>query len=254
MFIIILPLVLDTVWTSFIVFLAVYTLTLTFLTAKIALIIGILIGISAGFIFAVLYYKKLKKNYTSRKDAKQSADLLYTLPKLSAREKKTYAEKLISKSIPDLKCVKGGFYSQSADCFYYFLFTEGRVTADDILKIINGRERKMCFYLANAQKDVFAYFKNDSHISFIAGADLYKVAREFNLFPEKMYSKKVKQTAKQLAATLLKKENRRRYIYFGLFFLLFSFITPLKIYYAVAGFIFILLAFFSKFTTLAEKV
>lgn len=223
---IIIPLVFDSLFTSFFVFLGLFSLSSSFLERKIALPLCITLGVFFLYFFTFLHYKRLKKNYASFKEKTLAENFLFTLPLLTKEEQQSFFT-AIRKNNGEKEL---------------YLFKTAPITVDDVLPKTNGTGEPFTFYATDFDKACLKFFSRFPSVKLVYGKELFSLAKEKNAIPVTLSAKRVKVTLKEICSNLLKKENSKKLFFFAVFFISFSFITPFKLYYALSGCVFLALS------------
>lgn len=243
---------LDSIFTAFLTFLGVYALFGVVFDSVLALGLSIMIAVAVGYIFGYVYFKRLKKRHFSNEQTARMQDLFFTLPRLTEREKAEYMQRVIYEVDSTAQKTKLGFYSSTRKVHYYYLFTVKEVGVDEIITLANKSKGAVVFYLLNAQPDLERYFSREERLTFYIGGQFFKLVDNLNVYPE-LQKSTLKPKLSELASNLLKAQNAKKYTFFGLFFITFSFIVPLRLYYAICGMIFLALAIAIKFNKVGQK-
>lgn len=219
------PLVFDSVFTSFFVFLGLLSLSSTFAERKVALAVSVVLSALFLYVFAFFYFKKLKRNYATVKDKALADDLFFTLPQLPEPQKEKFFCAIATNPLRSV---------------YEFRFSP--LTVDDVLTKIEKSPLPVTFYGVAFNDECVKFFKSETRAKLVYGNELFNLAKEKNALPDDLLSSRRKVTVKELFVNLIKKENSKKLFWFAVFFISFSFITPFRLYYAISGCIFLALS------------
>ena len=83
-------------------------------------------------------------------------------------------------------------------------------------------------------------------IKLISSVEIFELCKKANLFPNNDICFFVEKEKKWDFSLLLNKKRAKNYFFFGIIFMLYSFIVPIKLYYVLMGSFFLIFSLFVK--------
>lgn len=239
-------LVADGIALSFAIFLAFFTLSRFFIVDKYALIFASVVAA----LYAVFHTERSLKKHTEKKlsstEKKAMRNAMINL-QLSA---KTKIDELISKALnrDGVKTTKKNGMPYDADNRKYYIgcFCCDTLEKKDIVKILNRlQDNETACFLTETVTDEVRHFADrfGDKITLKTDKDAYSFFKNADALPDDKYSRLFEKTKPK--RVFLNKKRAKNYLAFSVFFFIFSFLVPIKIYYVCCGTAMLILAFAS---------
>ncbi|MBO7213934.1 MAG: hypothetical protein J6V66_00400 [Clostridia bacterium] len=201
------------------------------------------------FLFCVLMEKKISKKDILLKDKKDYDNFLKTLYFYSNSEVlkviKSYYNNLGYKGI-----IKGNAYVIDEKKLYInFTFTPEKVALKTILSAYKKTPKGYdTVFIAN-EYDTYAleFFKGYEKVKLFSAKDFYLRLKEKELLPKRDLEEVKKVKIKYNFKSVFKRENSKKFLTWGIVFLLFSTVTFYKWFYAGIGVVFLIISSYLRF-------
>ena len=238
-----LPIIADSLFCSFLSFFILKIIFSTFLSNTTSNVFSLVIALSMFIVFFAVFNKKFSSRTAKKKEEKQSKQVLTNLLFLS--NDKVFdlffsAFTILNKSP---KKLGAKIFLPEDNVVVFLSFNIDGLNKSQIIKVFNslleGQKALILCYDCNAETINFAKNFNNK-IKIKSGFEVYSILKEANLFPENSVLPFVKDSPKYNFKLLFNKKRAKSYFFFGIIFLLYSFIVPIKIYYIIIGCIFLL--------------
>lgn len=252
--------VIDTFLTAILGFLFCFLVLNYFVDKPYSLIIAVALGIMIAVLVYKVSIKKFRKRQNEKAQTEQSELVLNQLDFLSSSELTTLFSKAFEDDGKKVEKKRGYIYLKESKIAVFLSFGFENKSKKEIVKAYT--------YTCDKEKDIakavilssefpseIIEFANrfGGKIKLVHGNDVYKLLLKHDNLPkitcEILKSQKVK---RRKLSSLLYKKNSRKFLLFGLMFLLMSYVVPIKLYYLICGGLMLIfgftLMFFGKYT------
>lgn len=129
-------------------------------------------------------------------------------------------------------------YLPEKDCLVFFCFSLDGIRKSQVIKYYNLLQKNQTAVIfgkefSNEIKDFCRYFEDK--ILLVDGEKTFSILKKADVFPENKILFFVEKKKPLDFSLLLHKKRAKNYFIFGLLFLLYSFIVPIKLYYIILG-------------------
>lgn len=144
---------------------------------------------------------------------------------------------------------KSAFYFKGERKVLYFDFTPDKTTLSTAIRFYKQTPKgyKTAIISCEYNLGVKEFFKDFDSVSFYTVYDLYTALKSENLLPNHPVKEKKVFSVNELIGRFLRRENVKKFFLWGAVLTLFSTVTYYKVFYAVLGTVFLLIAVYLKF-------
>ena len=212
-----------------------------------SLLLAIIVSALVSVFFLALLIKKNEKTAIEKADREKYENAMIDLAVTNKTEKLRFFGSLYKKAYGDAKVLKGAVYIPSENRAVFPAFTLSPVGRETVAKAI-GKFPAGVTILSESFTDEEIRFarKFGDKVSLISGAEVFSLMKKYGVFPErKLFPDETERKTFKFSLSFEKKKAVS-FLLFGSFFILFSFIAPVKIYYVISGLALIGLAVFIR--------
>lgn len=237
------PVIFDTVFIAFCLFIFNFIIINYTFNFKITLVLSTMLTM----LFSLAVFKFLKKRFDKKNEKqkveKESSDLVYSL---SLKSDEDIIKIFLSafngsglKAVKKNKCI----FIENENKFVFTFFSFEQVSKKDVVRIKNLTESKNCtaeIYSDCFSEEIIDFTSAFKNITLKDKRKVYELllSRKDEIITKKPQSKKIK----TLSENFFAKKNAVKFFYFGIFFLINGYFVRIKIYYITVGLIFIVLS------------
>lgn len=244
------PIIIDCVFSSFISFVLSLMLFNYVVGQPYAAVISITVAALCGVISFKLLLKSGKKTQLKKNEKEEMERVITQFDFSSQTENNEFFYKLFQSEGYSVEKKKGGifFKDKQAAVFIKFGFTD--VNKSDAVKIFNLLKKEETGYIVseNFTADIKNFIERfNGKLIAVDGETIFRYLKENNGLPEIKYRfEENKAKGLKLFKNLLYKNKAKNYLVFGLVFLFLSYFFTYKLYYVIAGVLFLIAALFSR--------
>lgn len=240
----------DSLFSAFISFVVCFLILNFYIDKKFAIIFSVIIAILI-FIIAISRISDSNNKKILNKNLKK--DIENTTYYLSLLEKSSLLS-LFHRAITKLgkTCIrkKQGIFIDSENIAVFPIFSFDKITKTDIVRVFNSIGKNQSVYILGnyVDSEILAFINRfDNRIIFIGAEKVYLFLQKLDMLPkEKLPFSLKKLKFKDFLSQFLKRENAKKYLFFGLIFISMSYFAPIKLYYIIIGCIFLILSLFLR--------
>ncbi len=242
--------ILDSVFTAFLGFITTFLLLNFYVDKPYSIILGVCIAIP---IFMIALDKMKKSSVQKSLDKEKNKAVKNMSNSLCLLEKNKvldlFERAINRRGFRTLK-KKGGIFIEQQKCAVFIIFSFDGITKTDVVRVFNSINQKDKAYIfgESVSADLLDFINRfDGRIEFIDEAKTYILLNEANCLPKEMpLSKKRPIVFSNILSRLFVRKNSKKYLGFGIFFLLMSAFVVIKFYYVSCACIFITLSLFCR--------
>ncbi len=242
--------ILDSAFTAFLSFLSAFLLLNFYIDRPYSIIFGICIAL---LVFLIAFDKMKKSSIKKSLDKQKNnaiKNMCYSLCLLDKMKITELFERAINRRGFKTLKKRGGIFIEETHSAIFTIFSFDGITKTDVVRVFNSISQKDKAYIfgesASPQLlDFIARF--DGRIEFVDGNKTYELLNGANCLPKEMLLAKTKPFIfSDVLSRLFVRKNSKKYLLFGIFFLLMSSFVVIKFYYVTCACIFITLSLFCR--------
>ena len=232
------PIITDSLFCSFLSFLILKVIFSTFLGNSTSNVFSIVIALSLFIVYFALFNKKFSSKKAKKSEEKQSKQVLMNLLFLSEDKIFDLFYSAFSNLNKSPKKLGAKIFLPEDNEVVFLSFSIDGLKKSQIIKAFNslneGQNALILSYDCNS--DTINFAKNfNNKIKIKSGFEVYSILKKANVFPLNAVVPFIKDSPKYNFKLLFNKKREKSYFFFGIIFLLYSFIVPIKIYYIIIG-------------------
>ncbi len=251
-----LPVISDTVFCSLAVNIVLRFVFSLFLNSTLSLILSVTISLILGLMFFKIFKKKSGKKALKKEEEKQLKETLIRLSFMKKSSQLKLFERAFSKLNVKTEIINGRLRLPHYGAVIFLRFDFDNIRKSEFIKfcnVLNGDEIGVVF-----SSDFSSEIKNfainfDGKIKLFSGREVYELLKKASTLPENEVYFFKEREKKWDFSLLLNKKRAKNYFFFGVIFLLYSFIVPIKIYYIIVGSLFLIFSLTVKLFGREEK-
>lgn len=237
------PLVSDTLFCTVAIFIVLKFLFSLFLNNALSLIFSLTLSLLLGLMFFSVLKKKKGKNLLKKAEEKKMNENLIRLSFMKKSSILTFFQRVFSKLKVENYVKNGRIYlpEHGAVIFIHFDFDE--VRKSEIIKYYNLlRDDEIgVIFSQNFSSEIKEFCSNfNGKIKTYAKREIFELLGKAEIFPENDVFFFKEKERKWDFSLLLNKKRAKNYFFYGIIFMLYSFIVPIKIYYIIIGSLFLI--------------
>ncbi len=239
----IIPVVYDTFFCTLIAFIVLNFTLSSFMASKVSLILAITLSLLLSLLFYKTFYNKYKKNYTKNTQSREIKNLVLKLSLMKKKEQIKFFEDLFSSINVKFKTQNEQIYLTEHGFVIFLAFNFDGLNKSKILKSFNllTSDEIGVIFTGEICNDVRNFAENFAgKIKLVSSVEIYELCKRANLFPTNDICFFVEKEKKWDFSSLLNKKRAKKYFFFGIIFMLYSFIVPIKFYYVLIGSLFLI--------------
>ena len=248
--------ILDSAFTAFLSFLITFLIFNFYIEKPFSIIFGVCIAILIFLIAIDKISKSSAKKSLDKEKNKAINSMANSLCLLEPVKVIELFEKAINRRGYKTIKKRGGIFIEELKCAVFIIFSFDEITKTDVVKVFNKISSKEKAYIVgqNASAELLEFIARFDHrIEFVDGGKTYELLNGANCLPkEKLMPKKKTMHLKNFLSRLFVRKNSKKYLGFGIFFLLMSSFVVIKFYYITCACIFITLSLFCRLFGRAE--
>lgn len=226
----------DTVFILFAGFFVFLWLFYYLLPYPYSLLLAIVVSALIAVCFLALIKRKTEKTAIAKADQKQYENAMLDLAVTNKTEKLKFFCGLYKKIYGNVKVFKGAVFIVDENRAVFPEFSLSPVGRDVIVKAAekfpSGAEiLSECF----TDEEVRFSKKFGGAVNLTSGAEVFALMKKYDCFPERKISFPENGKTHIKLSFSFEKKKAASFLLFGSFFLLFSFVAPIKIYYVISG-------------------
>ncbi len=242
--------ILDSAFTAFLSFIATFLILNFYVDRPYSIIFGACISIPIFLIaFEKIKNSTLEKSVDKQK-LKAVLNMCNSLCLLERHKKLELFERAINRRGFRTLKKKGGIFIEETNSAVFILFSFDGITKTDVVRVFNSISLKDKAYIfgQSANKELLDFIDRfDERIVFVDGAKTYNLLSESNCLPkEAPISKSKSKMISNFFSRLFLRKNSKKFLTFGIFFMLMSAFVVVKFYYVCCACIFITLSLFCR--------
>ena len=241
--------ILDSSFSAFIGFVVTFIILNYYIQRPFSIVFSVCIAIPL-FIIA---FQKIKNNQIEKKNDKQKnqkvEDLIYSLCLLEKHKLYSLFERAIIRFGERTLKRKGGIFIENKQVAVFPIFSFDGITKTDVVRVFNCISKKDTAYIFGDKisKELEAFIARfDNRIKFIDGKKVYSFLEQTSSLIESTPIPKKHFSFSNFLASVFKKKYSKKYLSFGIIFLLMSYFVPIKIYYVCCGCFFLTISLFCR--------
>lgn len=220
----------------------------TYLVAyPISIVLSAVFSLLFTGLFLVIVFKKKEKELYKKKDKEYFENLSLNLKVYSKTKIFNVIERVLELKKLDYKREKEYFFIESKKTFIYYNFDKDNLLKNVISILEQMKKDYSCYILYteidDENKKIITRLSNA--FTFFDKEACFSILKDLDYFPPLTYKFKEKEK-KKFKLVFNEKKKAKKYLAFGLFFVLLSTIVPIKWYYLSFGLIFLVIALFSR--------
>lgn len=242
--------VLDSSFTAFIGFFITFILLNFYIERPFSIIFSVCIAIPLFIIaFQKIKVKEIDKSADKEKNKKVES-LVYSLSLLEKNKLISLFEKAIIRFGEKTLKKKDGIFIEEKTVAVFPIFSFDGITKTDVVRVFNSIPKKHKAYIFGDKinKEIEDFINRfDNRIEFVDAKKVYSFLEQMCCLPADTHHLPKKTLSfSDFLAKLFKKKYSKKYLSFGIIFLLMSYLVPIKIYYLFCGCIFLTLSLFCR--------
>lgn len=244
----------DVVFISFCVFLFSYALTRFFLPYAVSLVASATFSALFSLLLVKIFLERLRKTKSVKTEQKAFTETCFELDFMNSAEvKKLFESVFVKKGFTAVKRKKY-LYLPQKNMLVFIKFGFEKITKTDIVAAYNslGDNESLTLISSDYTEEITNFAqKFNKKIRLYDSKAAYKLLKETDSLPElKHNSFYAEQKPEMKLKNIFRKKHAKRFLLLGAYFTVFSFFVSVKLYYVIAGGIFLLLSaalrFFGK--------
>ncbi len=232
-------LITDTLFLCFIAFILSLVVFNYFVPHPYSLIYSALVSTLITLFFVSRFDKKHKAERLKREEIKEKDALMSELNFSDRAEQNAIIENALKKAGLDFERKRGIILVKEKDSLILNRFSFNKVNKADIVRAFNLINKSQTAYVfaQDFDQDTINFAERfDGKVVLVGGNKIYKYLKQLDALPENYkYKQFTERKKKGNLRNLLDRKKAKTFFVFGLMFLLFSYISPLKVYYIVCG-------------------
>ncbi len=243
-----LPVFFDTFFCSFLTFILFRFILSVFIPSQTADIVSIFASLLSALLYFALFKRKADKGFSKKKDGEFYTDTILRLHFLSQTQLLNLFEKAFTKVGRKVKKLNNRLVLEDFNAVAFFYFNFDQITKSKILKYYNLLEKNQVAYIFSTEfpKDVTAFAKKFNCLTLCDGKKTFSILKKAETYPKNdLHGFNKKQNPFDFSVFLDKKRAKTLF-FFGIIFMLYSLIVPIKLYYIIVGSIFLIYALILK--------
>lgn len=242
--------ILDSTFSAFMGFVITFVLLSFYIEKPFSIIFSVCIAVPL-FIIA---FQKIRDKETLKTADKQKNEkiesLVYSLSLLDKNKLLNLFEKAIIRFGEKTLKRKDGIFIESKPIAVFPIFSFDGIRKTDVVRVFNSipKSHKAYIFSDKINKELEEFIARfDNRIEFIGANKIYSFLEQTASLPKdnKPLPKK-RITFSDFLAKLFKKKHSKKFLSFGIIFLLMSYFVPIKIYYVCCGCIFLTISLFCR--------
>ena len=251
-----LPIISDTVFCSLAVNIVLRFVFSLFLNSTLSLILSVTISLILGLMFFKIFKKKSGKNNLKKEEERQLKETLIRLSFMKKSNQLKLFERAFNKLNVKTEIINGRIRLPQFGAVIFLRFDFDCIKKSEFIKfcnLLNGDEIGVIFS-ADFSSEIKEFSLNfDGKIKLFSGREVYNLLKKASTLPEhEVYFFKEREK-KWDFSLLFNKKRAKNYFFFGVIFMLYSFIVPIKIYYVIVGSLFLIFSLTVKLFGREEK-
>ncbi len=234
----------DIIFLSFVTF----TLSLVAFNFFIPHPYSIIYSACVALLFAIFFYARSDKRRTEERESnvekKELSALMSELNFSTKAEQNEIIENALKKAKVEFDKKRGIILLKDKNALLLCRFSFNKITKADVVRAYNliGRTQKAYILAENFDPDVASFADRfEKRVILVNGDKVFSFLKDNDALPkEYKYIDFFEKKSKASLRTLLDKKKAKTFFVFGLLFLLFSYISPLKLYYIICGCLFLI--------------
>lgn len=235
----------DTVFCALSVFILFRFILSTFLSLGVAIALSLTLALLSALLFFKLFLTKNGKNDLKKREAKELKEMIIRLSFMRKASLLTFFQRVFKKVNVNAEIKNGRLYLADKDVVIFLHFDFDEVKKSDVIKHFNAlaNDEIGVIFSSNLSSEILDFISNfNGKIKTYNERDIYLLLKKVNVFPENDVCFFKEKEKKWDFSLLLNKKRAKNYFLFGVIFMLYSFIVPIKGYYVVVGAIFLILS------------
>lgn len=237
--------IIDSFLCSIISFILLKILFSLFLSNTLSICFALICSIALFLVFLRIFLSKRDFNFLKIKEQKQANLTLSQLPFLKKEEIVSLFFSVFTKLDENPKKQGNKIFLPLKNSFVFFLFSFDDIQKSQIIKIYNSLyEKQSAIILTKDYSPEIEKFcqKFNGKIRLYNGEKVYYLLKKADIFPQNKILFFEDKKEKLNFFNLFNKKRAKNYFFFGIIFMLYSFIVPLKLYYIIVGSLFLILS------------
>ncbi len=240
----------DVIFLTFITFLLSLVIFNFFIPHPYSIIYSALLSALALILFFAKSTAK-QKQARIKKQAKKELDELMIELNFSARaEQNAIIEKALKNAGFSVEKKRGVLFLKDKNAIVLCRFSFNKVSKADIVRAYNliNSAQKAYILAQSFEQEITSFAERfDGRVILLGQEKVYKLIKDNDAIPKSYkYKDFAERKVKINLKNLLDRKKAKTFFFFGLLFLLFSYVSPLKLYYIICGCLFLIYSLILK--------
>lgn len=242
--------ILDSTFSAFMGFLITFILLNFYIEKPFSIIFSVCIAIP---LFIIAFQKILDKEIVKKSDReknKKIENLTYSLSLLDKNKLLNLFERAIIRFGEKTLKRKDGIFIEGKPIAVFPIFSFDGIRKTDVVRVFNSipKSHKAYVFGDKINKDLQDFIARfDNRIEFVDGKKVYSFLEQTSSLPEQTTAQVKKPFSfSDFLGKIFKKSHSKKYLSFGILFLLMSYFVVIKVYYLCCGCIFLTFSLFCR--------
>ena len=230
---------------SFISFILLRFILSIFISSNLSFYFSLCISLSLLVVFFALFNSKLNKKTNKLSKDKKTLSTLTKLLFMQESELFSLFFSAFSKAGKNPKKVGGNILLEEENCLVFLHFSFDSISKSQIIKFYNLLSKNQTALILSNEfsLDIVSFCdKFQNKIKLMSGEEVYLLLEKTSSLPNNNVLYFLDDKPKVKLSNVFNKKRAKNYFFFGIIFMLYSFIVPIKLYYIIVGSIFLILS------------
>ena len=239
------PIISDTLFCTLSIFILLRFVFSTFLSSTLSFIFALTLSLLSSLIFFKLFKKKSGKDFLKKEEVKKIKEMTIRLSFMKKSSQLTFFLRIFKKFNLTAEIKNGRLYIKERGVVIFLHFDFDMVKKSEIIKYFNqldGDDIGVIFS-SSFSTEITSFIANfNGKLKLYDEKEVFSILKKAEIFPENDVCFFREKEKKWDFSLLLNKKRAKNYFFFGVIFMLYSFIVPIKLYYIIVGSIFLILS------------
>lgn len=239
------PIISDTLFCALSIFILLRFILSTFLSSTLSIIFSLTISLLSSLVFFKLFKKKSGKNIIKKEEEKRIKEMTIRLSFMKKSSLLTFFQRVFRKFNLNAEIKNGKLYIKEKGVLIFLHFDFDMVKKGEIIKYFNSLESDDIgiIFSSSFSSEIISFISNfNGKLKLYDEKEIFSILKKAGIYPENDVCFFKEKEKKWDFSLLLNKKRAKNYFFFGVIFMLYSFIVPIKIYYIIVGSVFLILS------------
>ncbi len=213
--------------------------------------VTVLLSSLTTFLFMIMLFYFDENKLKKQKDASYISDFFNYLYFLREKDILNLFQKFLEKENKNFEIKSGALFFKGSNSYLFYSFKPEPLTQTDVLNFYKKATKNSNVYViaCTYKQGTKEFFLQCENVKLFTADILFNSLKNAEMLPEIKTKTKEKIKLKQLFFSIYRRENVKKFFFWGVLLCLFSTITYYKIFYATVGSLFLLSSLYLKFFT-----